>query len=89
MASFISSYLPFGKSESANMATPETNKQWTTGQDGLENLKFGDGEVPKPKDGEVLVKIHAVGLNYRDTEGELSFVAKMNWANGVSHQWRL
>lgn len=72
MTSFISSYLPFGKSETAaNMATPETNKQWTTGQDGLDKLQFGEGKVPQPKDGEVLVKIHAVGLNYRDTEGML------------------
>ncbi|KAF5027440.1 hypothetical protein F66182_461 [Fusarium sp. NRRL 66182] len=67
MTSFISSYL-FGTSETGNMALPETNKQWTTGQDGLDKLQFGEGKVPEPKDGEVLVKIHAVGLNYRDTE---------------------
>lgn len=46
-----------------------TNKQWTTAQDGLENLKFGETELPVPKDGEVLVKIKTVSLNYRDTEG--------------------
>lgn len=78
MASFISSYLPFRKSES--MATPETNKQWTTGQDGLDKLQFGEGEVPQPKDGEVLVKVHAVGLNYRDTEGTLSLLLNEEWA---------
>jgi hypothetical protein len=70
MTSFISSYLSFGKSETSNMALPETNKQWTTGQDGLDKLQFGEGKVPQPQEGEVLVKINAVGLNYRDTEGK-------------------
>lgn len=44
-------------------------KQWVTAQDGLDNLRFTTGEMPEPKDGEVLVKINAVSLNYRDTEG--------------------
>ncbi|KAL6855516.1 hypothetical protein ACO1O0_006665 [Amphichorda felina] len=43
-------------------------KQWTTAQDGLDKLTLGDARLPSPKDGEVLVKIHAVSLNYRDTE---------------------
>lgn len=73
MASFISSYLPFGKSKDENMPAPEKNRQWTTGQDGLDKLAFGEGEVPKPKEGEVLVKVLAVGLNYRDTEGMLFY----------------
>jgi NADPH:quinone reductase-like Zn-dependent oxidoreductase len=46
-------------------------KQWTTALDGLDKLQFGDAERPSPKDGEVLVKIEAVSLNYRDTEGKL------------------
>lgn len=33
---------------------------------GLENLKISETEIPTPKRGEVLVKIHAVSLNYRD-----------------------
>ncbi len=33
---------------------------------GLENLKIAEAFVPTPKRGEVLVKIHAVSLNYRD-----------------------
>lgn len=48
---------------------PSSNKQWTTVQDGLEKLEFTEGDVPTPKDGEVLVRINAVSLNYRDTEG--------------------
>ncbi|KAM5343186.1 hypothetical protein ACJ41O_014152 [Fusarium nematophilum] len=67
MTSFISSLLPFGRPEPP-APLPKTNKQWTTGQDGLDKLQLGEGEVPAPKEGEVLVKIHAVSLNYRDTE---------------------
>ncbi|CAK4028771.1 Zinc-type alcohol dehydrogenase [Lecanosticta acicola] len=48
-----------------------TIKVWTTKQDGLDKLKFTTAEKPQPKDGEVLVKINAVSLNYRDTEGIL------------------
>ncbi|CAH0045387.1 unnamed protein product [Clonostachys solani] len=44
------------------------NRQWTTKQDGLDNLELGETNIPEPKDGEVLVKIKAVSLNYRDTE---------------------
>uniref|UniRef100_A0A0B7KLT5 Enoyl reductase (ER) domain-containing protein n=1 Tax=Bionectria ochroleuca TaxID=29856 RepID=A0A0B7KLT5_BIOOC len=44
------------------------NRQWTTKQDGLDNLELGETAIPEPKDGEVLVKIKAVSLNYRDTE---------------------
>ncbi|KAH7320788.1 hypothetical protein B0I35DRAFT_407831 [Stachybotrys elegans] len=43
-------------------------KQWITALDGLDKLQFGEAERPSPKDGEVLVKIEAVSLNYRDTE---------------------
>ncbi|EME50225.1 hypothetical protein DOTSEDRAFT_68935 [Dothistroma septosporum NZE10] len=43
-------------------------KQWRTDQGGLDNLTFTTADVPEPKDGEVLVKINAVSLNYRDTE---------------------
>lgn len=44
-------------------------KKWQTGQDGLEKLTISTAKVPTPKDGEVLVKIHTVSLNFRDTEG--------------------
>lgn len=72
------------------MPAPEKNRQWTTGQDGLDKLAFGEGQVPKPKEGEVLVKVLAVGLNYRDTEGKLSLMWKKEVVLTVgSHQWWL
>ncbi|CAD6441665.1 8df80fa0-5d92-491f-b7d2-a140f94e442b [Sclerotinia trifoliorum] len=44
------------------------NKRWTTRQSGLQDLILGSSTVPTPGDGQVLVKIHTVALNYRDTE---------------------
>ncbi|KAI8955695.1 oxidoreductase [Xylaria longipes] len=44
-------------------------KQWVTNHSGLDKLRLVD--VPEPselKEGEVLVKIHSVSLNFRDTE---------------------
>ncbi|KAI1811294.1 hypothetical protein GGS20DRAFT_579170 [Poronia punctata] len=46
-------------------------KQWVSNQDGLDKLRLVD--VPEPdisalKEGEVLVKIYCVSLNFRDTE---------------------
>jgi NADPH:quinone reductase-like Zn-dependent oxidoreductase len=46
-------------------------KQWVTAQDGLDNVRMTTAPMPVPKDGEVLVKINTVSLNYRDTEGTL------------------
>lgn len=48
-------------------------KQWITNQDGLENIKLVDAHAPDAeglKEGEVLVKVNRVSLNYRDTEGK-------------------
>ncbi|KAJ5179095.1 Polyketide synthase enoylreductase [Penicillium capsulatum] len=42
--------------------------QWITPLKGLESLRQTEGPMPAPKQGEVLVKIHAVSLNYRDVE---------------------
>jgi NADPH:quinone reductase-like Zn-dependent oxidoreductase len=44
-------------------------KQWVTGQDGLDKLRMEETEIPTPGEDEVLVEIHSVSLNYRDTEG--------------------
>jgi hypothetical protein len=44
-------------------------KQWVTGQDGLDKLRMEETERPTPGEDEVLVEIHSVSLNYRDTEG--------------------
>ncbi|KAK3073949.1 hypothetical protein LTR53_004016 [Teratosphaeriaceae sp. CCFEE 6253] len=46
----------------------EGMKQWVTAQDGLDNLHTTTAPKPTAADGEVLVKINAVSLNYRDTE---------------------
>ncbi|TQN69081.1 Zinc-type alcohol dehydrogenase-like protein, partial [Colletotrichum shisoi] len=43
-------------------------QRWQTRQDGLDKLFLASGAVPQPGPGEVLVKIKAVSLNYRDTE---------------------
>lgn len=43
-------------------------KQWRTAFDGLDKLRQTTAEMPQPSDGEVLVKILTVSLNYRDTE---------------------
>lgn len=49
---------------------PEQNRQWLTRQDGLDEMFQTVGPVPKPGDGQVLVRVKTVSLNYRDTEGE-------------------
>ncbi|KIH94017.1 alcohol dehydrogenase, zinc-containing [Sporothrix brasiliensis 5110] len=46
----------------------DTVQQWTTLQNGLEHLARATAPMPTPGPDEVLVKIHAVALNYRDTE---------------------
>jgi NADPH:quinone reductase-like Zn-dependent oxidoreductase len=48
------------------MAT--TMKAFTTQQDGIPNMKLEERPIPTPAPNEVLVKIHTVALNYRDTE---------------------
>lgn len=48
----------------------DQNRKWQTRQDGLDKVFQISGAVPKPEAGEVLVRVKAVSLNYRDTEGE-------------------
>ncbi|ORY16790.1 alcohol dehydrogenase [Clohesyomyces aquaticus] len=47
---------------------PSTTKQWTVeGKDGFDSLKFNENaSIPQLGDRDVLVKIHAASLNYRD-----------------------
>jgi NADPH:quinone reductase-like Zn-dependent oxidoreductase len=53
---------------------PQKIKQWVTGQDGLDKLRMEEVECPTPGEDEVLVEIHSVSLNYRDTEGMKSLL---------------
>lgn len=46
-----------------------TIKQWVTNFQGLDVIKQTDAPMPSPGKGEVLVEVHSVSLNYRDTEG--------------------
>lgn len=47
-------------------------KQWKSGQNGLDKLYMEEADMPTPGEDEVLVEIHSVSLNYRDTEGTLT-----------------
>lgn len=50
------------------MSTPTTTKAWTVeGSGSLDSLKFdNERAIPTLSDNDVLVKIHASSLNYRD-----------------------
>jgi NADPH:quinone reductase-like Zn-dependent oxidoreductase len=50
------------------MGASSSIKQWETSQDGLDNLKLTTASLPSPGPNEVLVKISAISINYRDTE---------------------
>jgi NADPH:quinone reductase-like Zn-dependent oxidoreductase len=50
------------------MSLPTQTRQWLTTQSGISNLTLSSSPLPSPGPGEVLVKIHTVSLNYRDTE---------------------
>ena len=44
-----------------------TNKYvYVKSSTGIENLVLAEGPIPKPGRAQVLVRIHAVSLNYRD-----------------------
>ncbi|GJN69239.1 hypothetical protein PCL_02322 [Purpureocillium lilacinum] len=49
---------------------PKTTKQWTVtsqdGKDGFNALKFSEEQLSELGDSQVLVKLHAASLNYRD-----------------------
>jgi NADPH:quinone reductase-like Zn-dependent oxidoreductase len=48
---------------------PQKIKQWLTTENGLDKLTMEETDCPAPGEDEVLVEIHSVSLNYRDTEG--------------------
>jgi NADPH:quinone reductase-like Zn-dependent oxidoreductase len=48
------------------MPRGDSMKAWQIPSFGLDKLEFKDLAEPKPAPGEVLVKVHAVALNYRD-----------------------
>lgn len=45
-------------------------RQWISPLTGLDSLSRTEAPMPTPGQGEVLVEIRAVSLNYRDVEGE-------------------
>lgn len=47
---------------------PQKIQQWKSGQDGLDKLYMEEADIRTPGEDEVLVEIHSVSLNYRDTE---------------------
>lgn len=67
---------------------PQKTKQWKSGQDGLDKLYMEDADIPTPGEDEVLVEIHSVSLNYRDTEGisRIRAAAKTS-ANSAQYAW--
>lgn len=44
--------------------------------EGVDKLELKTDDLPTPGEGEVLVKVHAVSVNYRDIEG-LSFLFRL------------
>lgn len=66
---------------------PSTTRAWTVqGQNGFDSLKFNEqAQVPEVGDRDVLVKIHAASLNYRDLiipKGKYPFPMKDNIVPG-------
>jgi NADPH:quinone reductase-like Zn-dependent oxidoreductase len=61
----------------ASQELPQKIRQWVTGQDGLDNLRMEEVDMPSPGEDEVLVEVQAVSVNYRDTEG---MGRGMHWA---------
>lgn len=51
-------------------------KQFLTSDKGLDGLEMSEAPMPSPGKGEVLVEVHSVSLNYRDTEGNRSLRVK-------------
>ena len=63
------------------MTPPQKVKQWLTGQDGLDKLRMDEVDCPTPGEDEVLIEVHSVSLNYRDTEGMLQLFTTTIYRN--------
>lgn len=48
---------------------PSNMRQYTTDYTGVQTLKCEEASVPEPGEGEVLVKVNAISVNFRDVEG--------------------
>lgn len=64
-------------------AQDPTMKQWTTDYTGLASLKQDTVPVPDPREGQVLIKVNAVSLNFRDVEGKSLIVLQLDPPNHV------
>ncbi|KAL7943525.1 hypothetical protein V8C42DRAFT_109551 [Trichoderma barbatum] len=69
-----------------SIATPQTVKQWNVTEfNGFEGLKFSEQPLPELGDSQVLVKLEAASLNYRDliiARGEYPFGVAPNVVPG-------
>lgn len=57
-------------------------QQWTTSLQGLDSLQSVEAPKPTAGPGEVLVRISAVSLNYRDYEGASKLRSKIQKVSG-------
>ncbi|KKY35283.1 putative alcohol zinc-containing [Diaporthe ampelina] len=64
----------------------EQNRKWQTRRDGLDKVFQASGAVPKPAAGEVLVRVKAVSLNYRDTEVAMGLYGHHKMIDATSNQ---
>ncbi|KAA8647730.1 hypothetical protein EYZ11_000228 [Aspergillus tanneri] len=63
-----------------------TIQQWTSTLTGLDSFKLSEAPAPIPGNGEVLVEVHAVSLNFRDVEvcsGEYNHHKSVNQTHSV------
>lgn len=70
---YENSYWPLFDNINKKLTMSPSIQQYISYFDGLDGLKKVDAPLPSPAQGEVLVQIKAVSLNYRDMEGK-SFV---------------
>lgn len=66
LRAFTTSHISLGKSVSMPKVT--NSRQWESSLDGISRMKLVSIAIPLPGPREVLVKIKAVSLNYKDGE---------------------